>query len=185
MAASCAGFKESTRDDLADQIALVLTARLVVELRNFDAMPEGEKKTLAWKDLIWSLVLLRRAAFYAEKLRIEREKLRLSPAAQEEAKEPASPMCDEEREGAIHKILGAGKYQCNWDNFAKKWVGPGAAARYEEEAIRIKPQAEIEERKRRHMARRGRHPLNPSWRPNTSFRALTLEDQENKTVHSR
>ncbi len=148
MSASCAGFKESTRDVLADQIALVLTARMVVELRNFDAMPEGEKKTLAWKELIWSLVLLRRGDFYAEKLRLDRERLRLSPAALAEAERPKSPLSEEEKEDRVHQILGIGNYECRWDNFAKKWVGPGTAARYEKDAIERRLRVEIEERKK-------------------------------------
>jgi hypothetical protein len=76
-----------------------LTARMVVELRNFDAMPEGEN-------------------------------------------------CDEEQEDRINQILNCGKYECHWDNIAKKWVGPGAAARYEDEAIKTRLRAEIGERKK-------------------------------------
>jgi hypothetical protein len=107
MAASCAGFDDGTREALAERITLVLTARLVAELRRFDAMAEGDVKNRAAKELVWRLAQLRRGEFYAGKLRLERERLRLSPAAKaEEARKKRRRRTPAQKQREIRRVLG-------------------------------------------------------------------------------
>jgi hypothetical protein len=66
MSAAGRNIKEGEREAFSQQLALVVTSRMVAEVRKYDAMPEGPEKTAAWRGLVWSLVLLRRSEFYAE-----------------------------------------------------------------------------------------------------------------------
>jgi hypothetical protein len=68
------GVQEAAHEGLANRMALVLVARLAVQLRAFEEMPEGPAKSLAWRDLLGGLVLLRRGDLQAEKLRAEKER---------------------------------------------------------------------------------------------------------------
>jgi hypothetical protein len=145
LGAACAGFNDGTQDELCERLTLILTARLTTEVKKFDGMPEGEEKAATWK----GLVLLRRGDFYAGKLRLERNKLELSPAAQEAAaRERRRNMDPEEQRLRIQQVLGTGKYRVEWDNVKKRMIGPGAPAYYEEEAIKTRLRKEIEERKK-------------------------------------
>src|SRR5580658_7093048 len=76
MDGACKGIDQSQRDALTGQIALLVTARMAVELRKFHEMPEGPAKSEAWEKLVRTLVLLRRGEFFAEK--IDRKSTRLN-----------------------------------------------------------------------------------------------------------
>jgi hypothetical protein len=70
-----AGLQEAAKGDLADHMTLVLTARMAVELERLDTVPDGEEKSKIWRQLIGSLVLLRRGNLQGERILVEREKL--------------------------------------------------------------------------------------------------------------
>jgi hypothetical protein len=142
MAAACRNIEPADREALTDQLSLVLTARMVVELRKFDEMPEGPLKSAAWRELVWSLVLLRRGEFYAGKLRLERDKLFPKKEAEE------SPLCAQERQERMRQVLGLGGP--HWNNFTKQWEGEGAAEMTEKEEVE---RLVVEELRRRKAAR--------------------------------
>jgi hypothetical protein len=56
-------------------MTLVLTAKMAVELERLDTVPDGEEKSKIWRELIGSLVLLRRGNLQGERILVEREKL--------------------------------------------------------------------------------------------------------------
>jgi len=70
-----AGLQEAVKEGLADHMTLVLTAKMAVELERLDTVPDGEEKSKIWRQLIGSLVLLRRGNLQGERILVEREKL--------------------------------------------------------------------------------------------------------------
>jgi hypothetical protein len=70
-----AGLQEAAKQGLADHMTVVLTARMAVELERLDTVPDGEEKSKIWRQLIGSLVLLRRGNLQGERILVEREKL--------------------------------------------------------------------------------------------------------------
>jgi hypothetical protein len=139
MAAACRDLGREEREALSDQLSLVLMARMVVELRKFDEMPEGPLKSAAWRELVWSLVLLRRGEFYAGKLQLERDKLFPKKEAEE------SPLCAQERKERVRRVLGLGGP--HWNNFTKQWEGEGAAEMIEQEEVERLVREELRRRK--------------------------------------
>jgi hypothetical protein len=139
MAAACRDLGREEREALSDQLSLVLMARMVVELRKFDEMPEGPLKSAAWRELVWSLVLLRRGEFYAGKLQLERDKLFPKKEAEE------SPLCAQERKERVRRVLGLGGP--HWNNFTKKWEGEGAEEMIEQEEVERLVREELRRRK--------------------------------------
>jgi hypothetical protein len=136
---------QAKREALTSQLALAVAARMVAELQKFNEMPEGPAKSAAWKDLIWSLTLLRRSEFYAGKLQLERNKLAAGKAAQEE------PKTGEEQAERIAQILGVASP--HWNNFTHQWEGEGAAEMTEKEEIE---RAVVAERLRRKEERKAK-----------------------------
>ena len=128
MSAAGRNMDQEERDALTGNLALVVTARMVAELQTFDAMPEGPAKTAAWKDLVWSLTLLRRGEFYAGKLRLEQEKL--APQREEARK---APECEQEELEQTRQIMGMDGP--HWNNFTKEWEGEGAAEMTEKQEV--------------------------------------------------
>jgi hypothetical protein len=139
MAAACRNIDQTERDELTSQIALVVTARIVVELRKFDEMPEGPLKSAAWRELVWSLVLLRRGEFYHEKMRLERDKFFPKKEAEK------SPRCEQEQQERIRQAFGLGGP--HWNNFTKQWEGEGAAEMTEKEEVERLVLEELRRRK--------------------------------------
>jgi hypothetical protein len=139
MAAACRNIDQIERDELTNQIALVVTARMVVELRKFDEMPEGPLKSAAWRELVWSLVLLRRGEFYHEKMRLERDKFFPKKEAEK------SPRCEQEQQERIRQAFGLGGP--HWNNFTKQWEGEGAAEMTEKEEVERLVLEELRRRK--------------------------------------
>jgi hypothetical protein len=138
MLAACRGIDQAQRDELTSQLALVVTARMVVELRKFDEMPEGPLKSAAWRQLVWSLVLLRRGEFYAGKLQLERDKL--FPK-----KEAERPLCAQEQQERVWQALGLGGP--HWNNDTQQWEGEGAAEMTEKEEVERLVWEELRRRK--------------------------------------
>ena len=145
MAEAGRGIGQEQREALTGQLALAVAARMVEELRKFNEMPEGPAKSAAWKDLVWSLTLLRRSEFYAGKLQLERDKLAAVKAAQK------VPETGEERAKQIEQILGMG--EPHWNNFTHQWEGEGAAEMTEKEEIRRMVVAEMLRRKEERKAK--------------------------------
>ena len=75
LAEQAAGLQEAVKDGLTDHITLVLTAKMAVELERLDCVPDGEQKSKILRELIGSLVLLRRGNLQGERILVEREKL--------------------------------------------------------------------------------------------------------------
>jgi hypothetical protein len=75
-AGACREVCPEEREALTANLALMVTARMTVELRKFDLMPEGPPKSAAWRELVWALTLLRRGEFYHEKMLAARENWR-------------------------------------------------------------------------------------------------------------
>jgi hypothetical protein len=147
MSAACRNIAQAKREDLTSQIALVVTARMVVELQKFDEMPDGPLKSAAWRELVCSLVLLRRGEFYHEKMRLERDKF----FPKKEAEKP--PQCEQEQQERIRQAFGFGG--AHWNNFTKQWEGEGAAEMTEKEEVE---RLVLEELRRRKAAQRPDQP---------------------------
>jgi hypothetical protein len=145
MAEAGRGIGQEQREALTGQLALAVAARMVEELRKFNEMPEGPAKSAAWKNLVWSLTLLRRSEFYAGKLQLERDKLAAVKAAQK------VPETGEERAKQIEQILGMG--EPHWNNFTHQWEGEGAAEMTEKEEVRRMVVAEMLRRKEERKAK--------------------------------
>jgi hypothetical protein len=138
MLAACRDIEPAEREALTGQLALVVAARMVVELRKFDEMPEGPLKSAAWRQLVWSLVLLRRGEFYAGKLQLERDKL--FPK-----KEAERPLCVQEQQERVRQVLGLGEPY--WNNDTQQWEGEGAAEMTEKEEVERLVREELRRRK--------------------------------------
>jgi hypothetical protein len=67
--------KELAREDLAERMMLVLTTKMAMELQRLNALPDGEKKSRHVRELLGSLVLVRRGNLQGERILVEREKL--------------------------------------------------------------------------------------------------------------
>jgi hypothetical protein len=146
LAAASAGMKVDELEDLNKKLSIVLSARLAAELLRYDFMDEGESKSAAWRDLVTSFLALRRADFYGTKVEEERKKAALELEQMREREAATRPLSEEEKEDRINQIMGAGRFECNWDNQKKIWVGPGAAMRYEEEEVTRQVREEMERR---------------------------------------
>jgi hypothetical protein len=142
MEGACRGIDQSQRDALTGQIALLVTARMAVELRKFQEMPEGPAKSEAWEKLVRILALLRRGEFFAVKMLVERAKLAALQEA-EEAERP--PLCKEEELERHRRMMGFGGP--NWNNFTKQWEGEGAAEMTEKQEVERMVVAEMLRRK--------------------------------------
>jgi hypothetical protein len=69
------GLQEAAKDGLTDRLTLVLTAKMAMELQRLNSVADGEKKSKIWRELLGSLVLLRRGDLHGERIQVEREKL--------------------------------------------------------------------------------------------------------------
>jgi hypothetical protein len=67
--------KEMAREDLADRMTLVLTAKMAMELQRINRLPDGAKKSQLYRELLGSLTLVRRGNLQGQRIEVEREKL--------------------------------------------------------------------------------------------------------------
>jgi len=72
-----AGLQAAAKEDLVDGLTLVLTAQMAQEIKKLRAETDGEKKSKIWRELMNSLVLVRRGNIQGERLQVEREKIGL------------------------------------------------------------------------------------------------------------
>jgi hypothetical protein len=157
MGAAGKGIKPAEREALTSQLALALSARMVSQLRQYDDMPEGPAKMATWKDLVWSLTLLRRGEFYAGKLRLEQEKL---APRQEEQKVEKAPLCEQEELERSRRIMGMGGP--NWNNFEQRWEGEGAEEMTERDEVQRMVVAELFRRKAAKLKEQAGTPPSPA-----------------------
>jgi len=148
---------QADRDALTDHLARVVSARMVLELQKFEEMPESPLKTAAWKELVWSLVLLRRSEFYAGKLRLERDKLPLRKAAQD-----VTESAQEQNESYRMSMSLGGP---SWNNFTQQWEGEGADEMREKEEVGRMVLAELRRRQAERQKTEGQ--TGPSDQPTT------------------
>ncbi len=109
-------------------------------------MPEGPDKTASLHQLVMSYTLLRRAEYYGEKVRLDRQKLKLLEEQMRQEAEKNRQRSPEEHEDRLNKILGTGRFAANWNNALRRWEGPGAAMRYEEEEVTLQVRTEMKRR---------------------------------------
>jgi len=69
------GLQQAAKDGLTDRMTLVLTAKMAMEIKKLNSEKDGGKKSKIWRELLGSLVLLRRGNFQGERILVEREKL--------------------------------------------------------------------------------------------------------------
>ena len=116
------GMQEVAKDGLTNQLALFLSARMVLEFQRLDRLPDGDEKSKIWRELTACLVALRRGDLEMERLRLQRERYGLRHKSQEEREAEFWKWAEdninrdefcrrrcftyEEREAAIDKILG-------------------------------------------------------------------------------
>ena len=67
--------KAMAQEDLADRMTLVLTAKMALELQRINRLPDGDKKSRLWRQLLGSLNLVRRGNLQGQRIQVEREKL--------------------------------------------------------------------------------------------------------------
>jgi hypothetical protein len=67
--------RDLAKDGLTDRMTLLLTAKMAMEIKRLNSEPDAEKKSKIWRELIGSLVLLRRGDLQGERILVEREKL--------------------------------------------------------------------------------------------------------------
>ncbi len=146
VATAAAGVKGPAAENLNRHLAVVLSARLFVEMQRCGAMPEGPDKTASLHKLVMSYALLRRAEYYGEKVRLDREKLKMLEERLRQEAEKNRKRSPEEQEDRINKILGTGRFAANWNNDLRRWEGPGAAMRYEEEEVTLQVRTEMKRR---------------------------------------
>jgi hypothetical protein len=69
------GLQQAAKDGLTDRMTLVLTAKMAMEIKRLNSERDAEKKSKIWRELLGSLVLLRRGNIQGERILVEREKL--------------------------------------------------------------------------------------------------------------
>jgi hypothetical protein len=69
------GLQEAAKEGLTDRMTLVLTAKMAMEIKRLNSVPDGEKKSKIWRELLGGIVLLRRGNLQGERILVEREKL--------------------------------------------------------------------------------------------------------------
>jgi hypothetical protein len=69
------GLKGLGKNDLSNRMALIFTARLVVELRRLDSIREGPRKSRMQRNLLDRFVVLRRGDLEGERIRLEQARI--------------------------------------------------------------------------------------------------------------
>ena len=153
------GMDDAFQADLNGKLSILMMARFAAELQRYDCMEDGPGKSEAWRSLVTSFLILRRADYYGVKVREDRERAAIEQERARKKAEQDEPLSPEAKRDRMDQILGTGRFECRWDNERKLWVGPGAARRYEEE--------EVETRVREEMLRRYPNGFPAGYRPPT------------------
>jgi hypothetical protein len=116
---------QAVRSGMADQMAVMLAAHIMIDLRQLPYLGHSEEKTRRWRELRVNLASLKRYEYLNSKMAWEkkdREQDEQDKASEEKKMSP------QEKELQVRRILGL-PIDCEWDHDARKWVGPGAPAR--------------------------------------------------------
>jgi len=136
---------EQVQGTMIDQMAVMLAAHMLVEIKSLPLLEDDEMKTKKWREIRITLAAMRRYQFFSRKLKLFEDKVAKET---EEDPELARPLTPEERQVEVNRIFGLGGL--SWDNFQKKWVGPGAEEMVATEEAQIRVAKEmIEWRKKR------------------------------------
>jgi len=68
------GLETVAKEGLTNRMALMLAAKMAGEMQGLELMPEGMEKAKIWRELRISLLSLRRAELYGQRLKIEQTK---------------------------------------------------------------------------------------------------------------
>jgi hypothetical protein len=104
--------QQAAKEGLTDRMTLFLAAKMALEFNRLDSVPDGEEKSKILRELLGSLVLLRRRELHGEKLRLDRQKYDDRHRKQREEKRlrreerRESHMTAEEKEARINEIMG-------------------------------------------------------------------------------
>jgi hypothetical protein len=134
---------QAVKAGMADQMALMLAAHIMMDLRQLPYVGNSDEKGRRWRELRVNLASLKRYEYLNAKMAWEKKHREHC----EQEKEPEEDkMTPEEKEVEIRRIMGL-PIDCEWDHQARKWVGPGAPARELqdkiEEEIRLKYAEEV------------------------------------------
>jgi hypothetical protein len=100
------GLKEATKAELTDHMAHFIAAQMALEFNGLDSLPEGEEKSQARRELLDSMLLLRRAELLRGKLRLEEQKFREQQEKERVSKEANRPRTLAEKEARVNAIMG-------------------------------------------------------------------------------
>jgi hypothetical protein len=104
--------QKAAKDGLTDRLGLFLAAKMAVELRQVDSVPDAAEKAKVWRELRGSLVALQRGEINSERLRLERQKyaerLRKDQAEERRRRQESQKpkMTPEEKDARIKEIMG-------------------------------------------------------------------------------
>jgi hypothetical protein len=65
--------QKGAKNDIADRLAFVLTARMAVEINRLNHVPEGRRKFQIWRDVVKLFAVLRRGEIQEKRLRLHHE----------------------------------------------------------------------------------------------------------------
>jgi hypothetical protein len=102
------GLQEAAKDGLTDRMTLVLTAKMAVELKRLNSVPDGEKKAKIWRELLGGVMLLRRGELQGQRLSLEREKIALRRELHDKETEEAFWLWvdkEENRDKVLERLL--------------------------------------------------------------------------------
>lgn len=66
--------RAASKDGLADHMALVLAAKMAMEIQQLGSISDGEEKSRTWRQLLANLAVLRRGDLQGERVLVAREK---------------------------------------------------------------------------------------------------------------
>jgi hypothetical protein len=69
------GLKAAAQEGLTDRMVVFVAVRMALQLKQWDALPDGAEKSKIWHELLGDLVLLRRGDLHGERIVVEKEKL--------------------------------------------------------------------------------------------------------------
>ena len=116
---------QAVRGGMADQMAVMLAAHIMMDLRQLPYIGDSDEKARQWRELRVNLASLKRYEYLNARMAWEKKE----HEKREQEKEPEEEkMTPQEKEVRIRRIMGL-PIDCEWDHQAQKWVGPGAPAR--------------------------------------------------------
>ena len=173
-----AALKGASAESLRENIALVMVARLAVELHRIESIEDDGTRFRCFRDLLWGFIFLRRGEAEAERLKREQarkagfllpeeeiEKQFWLWAADPENKERVRRrlfMSKEEKEAAIDELLADDLHCWMADEEYIRSIGGKLGAKLPEEFLRAMKGKEPEEPEKKPLPAPLREPPNPT-----------------------